>query len=47
MLAPKPLDDVREGEDIVQKYATLRRDKAEDASKLRCTQAYIRAARGQ
>jgi hypothetical protein len=43
MIPPKPIGDIKPGEDVIQKYAELRRDKGEDASKLRCTQAYIKA----
>ena len=43
MVPPKPLSDIKPGEDVIAKYAELRRDKGEDSSKLRCTQAYIKA----
>ena len=43
MVPPKPLGDIKPGEDVIAKYAELRRDKGEDSSKLRCTQAYIKA----
>ena len=39
----KPLEDVKPGDDLVGKHAELRRDKAEDAAKLRCTQSWVRA----
>lgn len=42
-----PLGDIKPGDDLVPKYAELRRDKAEDAAKLRCTQAWVKAVLGK
>jgi len=43
MLAPKPLGDIKPGEDIIQKHAELRRDYGKETGKLRCMQSYSKA----
>ena len=47
MLAPKPLGDIKPGEDIIAKHAELRRDYGKETSKLRCMQAYSKALLGK
>jgi hypothetical protein len=47
MVSPKPLGDVKEGDDIIQKHAELRRDYGREAGKLRCMQGYSRALLGK
>ena len=43
MLArPKPIADVKSGDDIIEKYAELRRDAGKDKSQIRGLQAYVR-----
>lgn len=42
MAKPKPLTDVKAGDDIVQKYAELRRDAGKDKSRVRGLQAYVK-----
>ena len=42
MAKPKPLADVKPGDDIVEKYAELRRDAGKDKSQIRGLQAYVR-----
>ena len=43
MLArPKPITDVKSGDDIIEKYAELRRDAGKDKSQIRGLQAYVR-----
>ncbi len=43
MIAPKPLGDIKAGDDVIQKHAELRRDYGRETSKLRCMQGYSRA----
>jgi hypothetical protein len=43
MLPPKPLTDIKPGEDIIQKHAELRRDYGRETGKLRCMQSYSKA----
>lgn len=47
MLAPKPLTDIKPGDDIIQKHAELRRDYGKEAGKLRCLQSYTKASLGK
>lgn len=47
MLAPKPLGDIKPGDDIIQKHAELRRDYGREAGKLRCLQGYTKASLGK
>jgi len=44
--SPQKLPQLLPGEDLVEKHAQLRRQYTSEASKLRCTQRYIRTARG-
>lgn len=44
MLArPKPIADVKPGDDIIEKYAELRRDAGKDKSQIRGLQSYVKA----
>lgn len=43
MVPPKPLKDVKPGDDVIQKHAELRRDYGAETSKLRCQQSYVKA----
>ena len=47
MLAPKPLGDIKPGEDIIAKHAELRRDYGKETSKVRCLQSYTKASLGK
>ena len=47
MLAPKPLGDIKPGEDIIAKHAELRRDYGKETGKLRCMQGYSKALLGK
>ena len=47
MLAPKPLGDIKPGEDIIAKHAELRRDYGKESGKLRCMQSYSKALLGK
>ena len=47
MLAPKPLGDIKPGEDVIQKHAELRRDYGKETGKLRCMQSYSKALFGK
>lgn len=42
MAKPRPLSDVKPGDDIVQTYAELRRDSGKDKSQIRGLQSYVR-----
>lgn len=39
---PKPIDDIKAGDDIVEKYAELRRDAGKDKSQIRGLQSYVK-----
>ena len=43
MIPPKPLKDIKAGDDVIQKHAELRRDYGIESSKLRCQQSYVKA----
>ena len=47
MLPPKPLTDIKPGEDIIQRHAELRRDYGKETGKLRCMQSYTKASLGK
>jgi hypothetical protein len=47
MIAAKQLDDVKEGDDIIQKHAELRRDYGRETGKLRCMQSHSQALLGK
>jgi hypothetical protein len=47
MLPPKPLGDIKPGEDVIQKHAELRRDYGRESGKLRCIQSYTKASLGK
>ena len=47
MLPPKPLGDIKPGEDIIQRHAELRRDYGKETSKLRCMQSHSKALLGK
>ena len=42
MAKPKPIADVKSGDDIIEKYAELRGDSGKDKSQIRGLQAYVR-----
>lgn len=42
MAKPKPLSDIKAGDDIVEKYAELRRDAGRDKGQIRGLQSYVR-----
>lgn len=47
MAKPKPLGDVKEGDDIIQKYAGLRKDSSKEKSQIRGLQACVVAMVGE
>ena len=43
MTAPAPLEDIKPGDDVIQKHAELRRQYGRETSKVRGLQGYVRA----
>lgn len=43
MAKPKPISDIKAGDDIIEKYAELRRDAGKDKSQIRGLQSYVKA----
>ena len=43
MAKPKPLPVLKEGDDLIQRHAALRRQASRHSSRLRCLQRYGRA----
>lgn len=46
MVKPRPIADVKPGDDIIEKYAELRSDAGKDKSKIRGLQACAKAMTG-